>query len=145
MNDKIKHLYEKDTKEAYKYLQELEKLSEDENSLYSYFYEFMAMLKSDQWAIRVRGFRLICKQAKWDNENLINKNIKDILMVVNDEKPTAVRMALKYLEYVVPYKNELCSKIKKMALSIDLLKYKDTMAPLIKKDIQSLIQLIDTK
>lgn len=143
ISEKIKLLYEKDTKIAYANLKELELLSECGDSLYSYMDEFISMLKSDKYVIRVRGFRLLCKQAKWDKSNKINESIDNILKAVHDEKPTAVRQALQYLKYVVPYKKVLNKKIKEMALSINCLQFKDTMQPLIKKDIQSLVELIE--
>jgi len=145
ISDRIKLLYEKNTKDAYENLQELEALSEKDDALYLYTDEFIAMLKNKQYCIRVRGFRLLCKQAKWDDGNKINTAIDDIAAALNDEKPTAIRQALQYLMYVVPYKKELNDKIREAALSIDLSRLKDTMRPLIAKDIQVLLQLIEEK
>lgn len=145
LENKIKRLYEKDTKEAYANVRELEQLSEQENSLYPYLDEFIAMLKSNQYVIRVRGFRLLCKQAKWDSDNKIDRAIDDILAAVQDEKPTAVRQALQYLEFVVPHKKDLNHKIRETACSIDCSQFKDTMRPLIEKDIQSLLQRIEAQ
>jgi hypothetical protein len=145
IKDRITLLYNKDTKEAYANLRELEALSEQENTLYPYLDEFISMLKSEKYVIRVRGFRLICKQAKWDTGNKINEAAKDILTAVHDEKPTAVRQAIQYLGYVVPYKAELTDCIKETVLSIDCSQFKDTMWPLIAKDIDHLVQLIESK
>jgi len=64
ISDKIKCLYDKDTKNAYANLQELKSISENEDILSPYLNEFIAMLKSEKYVIRIRGFRLICKQAK---------------------------------------------------------------------------------
>lgn len=143
ISNKIKSLYDNDTKSAYSNLLELEAISDGEAILYSYLNEFIAMLKSDKYTVRVRGFRLICKQTKWDVDNIIDKNIKEILLAVYDKKPTAVRQTLQYLRYIVPLKKELHSKIKDMALSIDCSKFKETMRPLIEKDIHNLIADIE--
>lgn len=143
ISNKIASLYEKDTKAAYAILLELEEFSERENALYHYLNEFISMIKSEQYIMRVRGFRLLCKQAKWDKDNIINGAIDDILIAVNDEKPTAVRQALQYLRFVVPYKKELNNQIKEAVLSIDCSAFKDTMQPLIEKDIHDLIRLIE--
>lgn len=145
ISDRIKCLYDKDTKAALTNLQELEVISECDDILYSYLNDFLTMLKSEKYVIRVRGFRLLCKQAKWDNDNKINEAIEDILTAVYDEKPTAVRQVLQYLEYIVPYKKELSDRIKETALSIDCSGFKDTMRPLIAKDIQNLIHLIEAQ
>lgn len=145
IKDRIKLLNGKDTKEAYANLRELEALSEHENILYPYLDEFISMLKSEKYVIRVRAFRLLCKQAKWDANNRINEAAEDILTTVHDEKPTAVRQAIQYLGYIVPYKAELTDRIKETVLSIDCSRFKDTMRPLIMKDIHSLVQLIESQ
>lgn len=142
-SDRINFLYDKDTKVAYANLRELEAISEYENILYHYLNEFINMLKSDKYVVRVRGFRLLCKQAKWDVDNIIEKNIEKILFAVHDEKPTAVRQALQYLRYMMPFKRGLHSKIKDAVLSIDCSQFKDTMRPLIEKDIRNLIADIE--
>lgn len=144
VNERIASLYEKDTKTAYANLLELEAVSERENTLHPYLGEFIAMLQSGQYVIRVRGFRLLCKQAKWDEERLIDESIDSILAAVQDEKPTAVRQALQYLHYMAACKPQLHGKIKDAALAIDLSRFRDTMAPLIMKDIDSLLGAIET-
>ena len=93
--------------------------------------------------LRVRGFRLLCKQAKWDTENKIDREIESILREVDDKKPTAVRQKLKALEEIVRYKKALHSKIRDKVLSLDYLRFKDTMHSLIVKDIQSLLQVME--
>jgi len=145
ISDKIKLLYDKGTSVSYTNLLELEEISECDNTLYSYLNEFIAMLKSEKYVIRVRGFRLLCKQAKWDIDDKINEVIIEILFAVNDEKPTAVRQALQYLTYIVLNKRELVGIIKEAVLSIDCSRFKDTMRPLIEKDIQTLIKVMDTQ
>ena len=62
-------LYDKETSAAYRRYQELERLSEESDTLYAYFDEYIPMLQHEKYAVRVRAVRLICKQAKWDTEN----------------------------------------------------------------------------
>ena len=143
LSQRIALLYDKDTSIAYANLQGLEAISEEEDSLYCYFDDFLSMLSSEKYVIRVRGVRLLCKQAKWDGENKLNQFINRILSALDDEKPTAVRQALKALEDVAVHKKELHGKLKDKALSINFLAYKDTMHSLIQKDIRSLMQVIE--
>jgi hypothetical protein len=145
LNLKIEALLGKDTKEAYSNLLLLEQLSETTNKLYHYFYDFFEMIYSEKYAVRIRGYRLLCKQAKWDSENKINAISDELLTHIEDEKPTAIRQKIKSLEDIVPYKKELNDKIKQMVLSIDCSKFKDTMSPLIVKDIQNLVSLIEAQ
>ena len=138
-------LFDKDTSKAFESLKELELLSDNTDMLYPYINKFVEMANSEKNVIRVRGFRLFCKQAKWDTENMINKHLNDVLVILDDEKPTAIRQALQYLEFIVPYKMELNERIKEAALSIDCTKFKDTMRPLIEKDVQNLVRLIEAQ
>ena len=142
IEEKIELLFDKDTSVAYKNLLELERLSEKENTLYDYFDTFLEMIYSDKYVLRVRGYRLLCKQAKWDTENKINNVIDKILLMVEDIKPTAVRQNIKALQDIIVSKTELGDKIRKRLLEIDTFKYKDTMQPLIQKDIEETIALI---
>lgn len=75
----------KATSAAFAALKELEKLSEDSNALYPYMDKFIEMTASEKYVIRVRGFRLFCKQARWDVDYKINENINLALKILNDE------------------------------------------------------------
>ena len=136
-------LEDKDTSAAFEILKELENLSNNSNALYPYIDKFIDMTGSEKYVVRVRGFRLFCKQAKWDVNNIIDENLKDTLSILNDEKPTAVRQALTALHDLVLYKEELRDFVKERVLAIDYYKYKDTMHSLIAKDIQNLLNIIE--
>ena len=129
----------KDTKQSYGALLELERLSEETDDLYPYIERFADMVSDRAWAVRCRGFRLFCKQARWDDDGVIDRCLERALAILEDEKPTAVRQALAALLDVVPYKRELWTVIRGRLESMDLSRYKDSMAPLIQKDIQTLL------
>jgi len=138
----ISMLEDKDTSIAYKALQELERISDERGSIYAYIEKFVNMISSDKYVLRVRGFRLFCKQAKWDRDNILDENIDAALHILNDEKPTAVRQALVALSDVVRYKPELRQTVKKAVSAINYLRYKDTMHSLLAKDMQKVLGLI---
>ena len=77
----LAELKDKDTSKAFKNLQKLELLSDSSDILYPYISVFIEMTASEKYVIRVRGFRLLCKQAKWDSKNIINKNLKENIYV----------------------------------------------------------------
>ena len=129
----------KDTKQGYGAFLELERFSEESDDLYSYTERFAEMVNDRAWAVRCRGFRLFCKQARWDTDGVIDRHLDRALSILEDEKPTAVRQALAALLDVVPYKRALWPTIRKQLESMDLTHYKDSMAPLIQKDIQRLL------
>lgn len=135
-------LEEKATSEEYKVLQELEQLSEETGLIYCYIDKFINMISNDKYAIRVRGFRLFCKQAKWDMDFIIDENIDIALNILKDQKPTAVRQALTAVLDIVRYKPDLREVVKKAVSNIDYLQYKETMHSLLAKDIDIVLSLI---
>ena len=132
----------KDTKQGYGAFLELERLSEETDDLYPFTEQFTEMVADKAWAIRCRGFRLFCKQARWDEDGVIDRCLDRALVILEDEKPTAVRQALAALLDVTPYKRELWPAIRQRVEAIDLMHYKDSMAPLIEKDVQKLLDAI---
>jgi len=140
MTERIKNLYNEDNNIAYKTLLELETITTESNELYDYFNEFLEMLNNNKTFIRVRGFRLICCLAKWDNENKINNNINIILKELEDEKGTSVRQCLEKLNLILMYKIELTDVIDNKVRNLDLSKYKESMQSLIKKDIDYILE-----
>ena len=129
----------KDTKRGYGAFLELEHLSEESDDLYPYTERFADMVSDRAWAVRCRGFRLFCKQARWDEDGVIDRCLDRALVILEDEKPTAVRQALAALLDVVPYKRELWPAIRQRVEAMDPTRYKDSMSPLIEKDIQRLL------
>ena len=129
----------KDTKQAYGAFLELERLSEETDDLYPFTERFAEMVSDRAWAVRCRGFRLFCKQARWDDTGVIDRHLDRALAILEDEKPTAVRQALAALLDVVPYKRALWQTIRQRVEAMDLTRYKDSMAPLIAQDIQTLL------
>ena len=129
----------KDTKRGYGAILELEHLSEESDDLYPYTERFADMVSDRAWAVRCRGFRLFCKQARWDDDGVLDRCLDRALVILEDEKPTAVRQALAALLDVVPYKQELWPVIRQRVEAMDTTRYKDSMAPLIQRDIQTLL------
>lgn len=136
LDNMIRKLEDKDDKVAYSNLLELEKFTEQSDAIYGYFDIFLEMLDNEKSFIRVRGFRLICKNAKWDKYNKIDDSIDKILQELNDEKPTSVRQCLKAIEEIIMYKPNLKYTIKEKLLKINYLNYKDSMPSLIFKDVE---------
>ena len=140
--DIIDGLQNKKDTEAHQLLLQLEAQSADSDELYGYFDEFLELMKSKSSFVRTRGFRLACAQAKWDVDEKIEKNLDRLLSMLDDQKPTAVRQCLAALHIVVLYKPNLAERIGGKLDTIDLSKYKDSMSPLIQKDIEELRRLI---
>ncbi len=136
--DIITGLQNKNNNEAYQLLLQLEIQAAESNALYRYFDDFVGLLNSKSSYVRARGFRLACSQAQWDMENRIEGNLDALLCMLDDEKPTAVRQCLAALHAVVLYKPHLAYKIEAKLNMIELSRYKDSMSPLIERDMEEL-------
>ncbi len=139
MEARIELLFGKDTREAYQNLLELERLSDEGDVLYGYFDQFLSMLDDERYGVRVRGFRLLAKQARWDADGKIDRNIRKILASIDDEKPTAVRMKLAALGEIVHSKEYLRKTIEKALRNYDYSKFPESTRSLIDKDISRLL------
>lgn len=136
--DIIEKLQDKNNTAAYRFLLELEATSADSGELYSYFEKYLELLSHKSSFVRVRGFRMCCAQAQWDSKNKLEHHIDELLTILDDDKPTAVRQCLSALHTVTLYKPDLCGRIEEKLRTLNLEKYKDSMRPLIEKDIEEL-------
>lgn len=119
--------------------------SESSDKFYKYIPEFVKLLGHKKSYVRIRALILCCSQARWDNAGIIAKYLPQILPLIHDEKPTVVRQSLNALKEVVEFRPELCEMIEYELGKIDISGYKDSMIPLIKKDIAELRELIEEK
>ena len=113
-------------------------MSAGSDELYSYFEKYLKLLLHKSSLVRVRGFRMCCAQAQWDSKNKLEQHIDKLLTILDDDKPTVVRQCLSALHTVILYKPDLCGKIEEKLRTLNLKKYKDSMRPLIEKDIEEL-------
>ncbi|HHV30368.1 hypothetical protein [Acetivibrio mesophilus] len=142
MSDIIALLQDRDDKKAFALTKEICAKSAASDEYYVYFDEFIGLLTSKSSYVRTRGFLLACSQARWDENGKLAGAMSSMLTLLNDEKPTVVRQCLGALREVVLYRPELCDTIKAEVERIDLSKYKDSMSPLIKKDMYELMKMM---
>lgn len=143
LNDIIEALQDKDDKKAYALSKEIGAISAVTDEYYSYFDEFTRLLTAEKSYVRTRGFVLCCAQARWDEEGKLEKALSKMFILLHDDKPTVVRQCLGALHEVALYRPELCEVIKAELETIDLSKYKDSMLPLIQKDIDELLKVVE--
>lgn len=139
----LNKLKDKDDKVAYEFAKLIGAESAESDKYYGLFYDFLEMLDDKSSYIRTRGFCLACNQARWDDEGKLEVAFDKMSLLLNDEKPTVVRQCIGALHEVVLYKPELCERIRAAVMAIDLSRYKDSMAPLIKKDGEELLKMIE--
>ena len=132
-------LYSKNSNKAYEALKELQKMSFQSNEVYAHLDEFISMLDSENSYLRSRGLTLISANAKWDCNNKINAVIDSYLQHITDAKPITARCCIKSLSELAEHKPELKNKIISALQNADLSAYKDSMQPLIRRDIDEVL------
>lgn len=78
---------------------------------------------------------ILAANAQWDEENRFDGIISDFLAHITDEKPITSRQCIKALAQLGLAKPQYVPAILSRLRSADLSKYKDSMRPLIEKDI----------
>lgn len=133
-------LFDKNNKAAYKALLDLQKESEETNSVYPYMDRLSDMLDSDNSYICTRGLTLIAYNAKWDKDYKIDGIIDQYLQHITDVKPITARQCIKLLPLVARYKPELKNEIISALHKANICIYGDSMQPLVYKDIQQALK-----
>lgn len=145
MTEQIALLFEKNNHIAYKALKELQKESEQSNSVYPYMDQFIEMMESDNSYIRTRGLLLIASNAKWDADYKIDEIIDKYLRHIVDLKPITARQCICALPAIAKYKPDLRQEIIVALQKADISKYADSMRPLVYKDIQEALKKIEAE
>ena len=109
--------------------------SQETDEWYEYFDDFASLLSHPKSLVRNRALYIIAANAQWDEENRFDFIFSDFLAHVTDEKPITARQCIKALAQVGAAKPQYIPRILSCLQDADLSKYKDSMSPLIEKDI----------
>ena len=131
----IKNLTSKNDKFACAYADKIISESHKTDKWYEYFDEFASLLEHPKSLVRNRVLYILAANAVWDEENCFDLIIDDYLTHITDEKPITARQCIKALAQVGLAKPQYIPRILSSLDSADLSKYKDSMRPLIEKDI----------
>lgn len=135
MQDIIVKLTAKDDKYACDIADKIISESQDSDKWYEYFDDFASLLNHPKSLVRNRVLYILAANAQWDDENHFDAIIEDYLTHITDEKPIAARQCIKALAQVGMAKPQYISRVLSHLRNADLSKYKDSMRPLIEKDI----------
>ena len=131
----IENLTSKNDKFACTYADKIISESEETNKWYQYFDEFATLLEHPKSLVRNRGLYILAANARWDIDNRFDIVIDGYITHITDEKPITARQCIKALAQVGLAKPQYIPRILEGLKSADLSKYKDSMRPLIEKDI----------
>lgn len=132
-------LCNKDTKASYQLFLRIEQQAGEDPALFLEYPLYLEMLGSKNSYQRVRGFRMLCAVAKWDEAGVMQRHLPVILAQLLDEKPTAVRQCLAALPKLVSGRPDLTAQVCENVSKLDLSGYKDTMRPLVRKDVEAFL------
>ena len=143
MDKIIEKLKSKDEKAAYEFAQKIGIESAKTDKYVNMIPAFAEMLSDKNSYVRTRAFILICNQSRWSYKGQIETVFSQMKALLYDSKPTVVRQCLGALHEVVLYRPEMTELICEAVKEIDLSRYKDSMSPLIKKDIEALLVMTE--
>ena len=109
--------------------------SRETDEWYEYFNDFASLLDHPKSLVRNRVLYILAANAQWDDANLFDAIISDFLSHITDDKPITARQCIKALAQVGVAKPQYIPRILSCLQGADLSKYKDSMRPLIEKDI----------
>ena len=127
----IANLTSKDDKYACAVADKIISESQDTDEWYEYFDTFASLLNHPNSLVRNRALYILAANAKWDDDIL-----SEYLSHITDEKPITARQCIKALAQVGIAKPQYIPRILSCFHGADLSKYKDSMRPLIEKDMK---------
>ena len=131
----IAKLTAKDDKYACAIADKIISESQDTDEWYEYFDEFASLLNHPKSLVRNHVLYILATNAQWDNENRFDAIISEYLTHVTDDKPITARQCIKALAQIGVAKPQYIPRILLCLHEADLSKYKDSMRPLIEKDM----------
>lgn len=134
--DILSKLTSKDDKYACALTDKIISESQETDEWYVYFDVFASLLDHPKSLVRNRAINIIAANVQWDDEKRFDLIISDFLYHITDEKPITARQCIKSLAQIGQGKQEYIPMILSALHSADLSKYKDSMRPLIEKDIE---------
>ena len=142
MQDIIAKLTAKDDKYACAIADKIISESQDTDEWYEYFDAFASLLNHPKSLVRNRVLYILAANAQWDDENRFDAILEDYLAHITDEKPITARQCIKTLVQVGMAKPQYIPRILSCFHDADLSKYKDSMRPLIEKDMEETERLL---
>ena len=138
----IANLTSKDDKYAYAIADKIISESQDTDEWYGYFDTFALLLNHPKSLVRNRVLHILAANAQWDDNNRFDTILSEYLSHITDEKPITARQCIKALAQVGMAKPQYIPRILSCFHDADLSKYKDSMRPLIEKDMEETERLL---
>ena len=132
-------LAEKDDAYRYPALLLLQQYAEFASEGSAYFEEYIKKLNDENSFQRSIGALMIAANARWVNGETMALTIDRYLDLLDDEKPTTVRLCIQGLQKIVPHHIALQGRIAKALISLDILLIRETMRKPVLTDILNIL------
>ena len=142
MEDIISKLTANDDKYACAFADKIILESKESDKWYTHFDSFVSLLNHPKSLVRNRAIYILAANAQWDCDNKFDLILPDFLTHITDEKPITARQCIKALAQIGTAKPQYIPKMLSCLETAELSKYKDTMRPLIEKDIEKTKQIL---
>ena len=119
--------------------------SRESEEWYDYFQDFVPLLRHPKSLVRNRALTILASNAQWDTENRFDQLLSEYLSHITDEKPITARVCIQTLPELAQAKPQYIPAILRALEEAELSKYKDSMRPLIEKDIQEVRRKLSAK
>ena len=125
----------KDDKSACACAEKIVSESRETNKWYGCFEEFASLLEHPKSLVRNRALAILAANVRWDEKDRFGLILDGFLSHITDERPITARQCVKALAEIGKEKPQYIPRILSALQSADLSHYKDSMRPLIEKDI----------
>ena len=109
--------------------------SQQSSVWYAYLDVFASLLRHPKSLVRNRALHILAVNARWDDENRFDAILPEYLTHVMDEKPVTARQCIQALAQIGAAKPQYIPKILDCFRDADLSRYRDSMRPLMEKDM----------
>ena len=135
----------KNDKYACELTEKIIKESRESEEWYDYFQDFVPLLRHPKSLVRNRALTILASNAQWDTENRFDQLLSEYLSHITDEKPITARVCIQTLPELAQAKPQYIPVILRTLEEAELSKYRDSMRPLIEKDIQEVKRILSAK
>lgn len=140
----LARLTDKDAASACAFADRIVRESRESDCWYPYLEEALGLLGHKNSLVRNRAIAILAANARWDAAGKLDAVVNAFLAHVTDEKPITARQCIKALPELAAAKPNLIPWIRTALEHADLTGYRDSMQPLILKDIVRALQEIAT-
>lgn len=140
ISDCIARLTSKDSADACAWANQIAEESRENSRWAPYLTEFAALLRHKNSLVRNRAISILAANARWMEADQLDALMDEFLRHITDEKPITARQCIQALPEIAAARSRLIPRIRQALEYADLTGFRDSMRPLILKDIAAVLE-----